>query len=1041
MAQRPRGTVTFLFTDVEGSTRLLKQLRDRYGAVLAEHQRLLRDAFAAHGGDEVDTQGDAFFYVFSRARDAAAAAADGQRALASHDWPEGAELRVRMGMHTGEPDLSDEGRYHGMGVHRTARIMAAGHGGQILASQSTASVLADDDLDGISLRDLGEHNLKDLARPERIYELRVDGLQQDFAALKTESAAVVPTPLHRRPVVIGAFAGVLAAAIAIPVFAFGGDSGGSSLAALSANSVGIVDAASGAIDDEVSDLPTPTRVAASEDAIWVTSSDTNSVSRIDSNSHELRDTIRVGDGPTGIAFGAGDVWIANTLGGTVSRIDADATEVVGDPIRVGNSPTAVAFGEGAVWVTNVDDQSVSRINPTSGTVVKTIDVGAVGRGIAVGGGAIWIGDSAQNRVVRLNPKTGDVTQTIGVGSGPGALAFGRGAVWVANTLDGTVSRIDPASNQVRSTVTVGASPNAIVASDDAVWVANEADPTIVRLDPRTGNVAQTVRTGARPTGLSLSGSLWVAGQASAGTHRGGTLTFDDPLPDRQIDPALGYTNWGVLSMTNDGLVAFKHVGGSEGTQLVPDLATSLPTPTDAGRTYAFQLRKGISFSNGARLKASDVRSSFERLFKAGTPAPGYYASIRGGSGCSKQPTTCDLSDGIVTDDEAGTVTFHLAAPDPEFLYRLAIPFASILPADTPFSKDGTRPVPATGPYMFRSTTPTRLLLVRNRHFRVWNAIAQPDGYVDRIEVSIGSTPDRAITEATSGAADVVIVNGVGASGARLATFQTQHPAQVRTTPGPVTFFWFLNTRGPPFDNVLARQAVSWALDRAELVRIVGGPQAPQPTCQLLPPNFPGYRPYCPFTADASAGGAWSAPDLAKARGLVAQSGTAGARVTFWSWKAPEAERELDLARSLLTRLGYRVSVKVFPNIGAYFGALPKAVPSGLPHAGIGGWFADYPAASNFFGIISCSTAGDAATNLSGFCSREFEAKLKRASVLQARDQNAAAKLWAEIDRDATNLAPLVPTYTPRNVDLVSKRVGNYQHHPLFGVLLDQLWVR
>src|SRR4051794_26236534 len=101
MAQRPRGTVTFLFTDVEGSTRLLKQLGDEYGAVLAEHQRLLRDAFAAHGGEEVDTQGDdAFFYVFSRARDAAAAAADGQRALAAHDWPEGAELSVRMGMHT-----------------------------------------------------------------------------------------------------------------------------------------------------------------------------------------------------------------------------------------------------------------------------------------------------------------------------------------------------------------------------------------------------------------------------------------------------------------------------------------------------------------------------------------------------------------------------------------------------------------------------------------------------------------------------------------------------------------------------------------------------------------------------------------------------------------------------------------------------------------------------------------------------------------------------------------------------------------------------
>jgi YVTN family beta-propeller protein len=1026
MVQRPRGTVTFFFTDVEGSTRLLKQLRDRYGAVLAEHQRLLRDAFAAHGGEEVDTQGDAFFNVFSRARDADAAAADGQRSLASTAWAEGAEFRVRMGIHTGEPVLSDEGRYHGMGVHRTARI-------------STASVLADDDLDGISLRDLGEHNLKDLARPERIYELRVDGLQQDFAPLKTESAATVSTPLYRRPLVIGAFAGVVAAAIAIPVFAFGGGSGGSSLSALSANSVGIDNPGTGAIDDEVSDVPTPTRVAAGDGAIWVTSSDTNSISRIDANSHQLRQTIQVGDGPSGLAVGAGDVWVANSLAGTVSRIDQAANRLM-QTIPVGNNPTAVAFGEGAVWVTNVDDQTVSRIDPKEGVVTKTIDVGAAGRGIATGGGAIWIGDSAQNRVVRLDPNTNEVTQPIGVGSGPGALAFGAGAVWVANTLDGTVSRIDPATNQVKSTVTVGASPNAIAASDDAVWVANEADPTIVRLDPRTGNVVRTVRTGARPTGLTLAGSLWVAGQASAGTHRGGTLVFDDTVVERELDPATAYGNWGLLSMTNDGLVGFKHVGGSEGSQLVPDLATSLPTPTDAGKTYAFQLRKGIRFSNGSLLKASDVRSTFERLFKAGTPRLDYYASIRGGSACSKHPKACDLSNGIVTDDEAGTVTFHLTAPDPEFLYRLAIPFASIVPAGTPLSKDGRRPVPATGPYVIRSATPKRLILARNRHFRVWNAIARPDGYANRIEVSIGSEPGRATTEVGRGAVDVVSGFLEGFS-ARLANFETQHPAQVHTTPAPATFWWFLNTRLPPFDDVRARQAVSYALDRAEVARIAGGPETPQPTCQVLPPNFPGYRPYCPFTADASAGGAWSAPDLVRARELVRLSGTAGAHVTFWGWSAPAAERELDLARSLLTRLGYRVSVKVFRDINAFFDALLKAPPSRLPQAAINGWFADYPAASNFFSLVSCSTADDPTVNLSGFCSRELDAKIKHASVVQAQDQDAATKLWAEVDREATNLAPLVSTYTPRNVELVSKRVGNYQHHPLFGVLLDQLWVK
>ena len=141
-----------------------------------------------HGGEEVDTQGDAFFYVFSRARDAAAAAADGQRALAGTRLARGAELRVRMGLHTGEPVLSEEGRYHGMGVHRTARIMAAGHGGQILASQATASVLDDDELRRHHLRDLGEHSLKDLDRPERIYQLEVDGLADEFPPLDRRRA-------------------------------------------------------------------------------------------------------------------------------------------------------------------------------------------------------------------------------------------------------------------------------------------------------------------------------------------------------------------------------------------------------------------------------------------------------------------------------------------------------------------------------------------------------------------------------------------------------------------------------------------------------------------------------------------------------------------------------------------------------------------------------------------------------------------------------------------------------------------------------------
>jgi class 3 adenylate cyclase/catechol 2,3-dioxygenase-like lactoylglutathione lyase family enzyme len=181
----PAGTVTFLFSDVEGSTQLARQLGDRYAAVLEDHARLLRAAFEEHGGHEIDSQGDAFFAAFARAKDAVLAAADAQRALADHDWPDDAELRVRMGLHTGEAAVTDD-RYLGVAVHHAARVCSAGHGGQVLLSQSTAAVLDDERLDGIEIRELGHHQLKDFDRPERIFQLVIPGCQAEFPPLRAQ---------------------------------------------------------------------------------------------------------------------------------------------------------------------------------------------------------------------------------------------------------------------------------------------------------------------------------------------------------------------------------------------------------------------------------------------------------------------------------------------------------------------------------------------------------------------------------------------------------------------------------------------------------------------------------------------------------------------------------------------------------------------------------------------------------------------------------------------------------------------------------------
>src|SRR6266581_857991 len=198
MRELPTGTITLLFTDIEGSTRLLQQVGHRYDGILTECRQLLRAAFHRWSGYEVDTQGDAFFVAFARATDAVSAAVEMQRALAAHSWPDGATVHVRMGLHTGEPQRSAEG-YVGLDVHRAARIMSAGHGGQVLLSQTTRDLVEHDLPDGVSLLDLGEHHLKDLQRPSHLYQLVIVGLPADFPPLKTLDSRSNNLPVQLTP--------------------------------------------------------------------------------------------------------------------------------------------------------------------------------------------------------------------------------------------------------------------------------------------------------------------------------------------------------------------------------------------------------------------------------------------------------------------------------------------------------------------------------------------------------------------------------------------------------------------------------------------------------------------------------------------------------------------------------------------------------------------------------------------------------------------------------------------------------------------------
>jgi class 3 adenylate cyclase len=176
MTNLPAGTVTFLFSDIEGSTGLLKRLGDRYAELIADHRRIIRKTFGEQGGIEIDTQGDSFFFAFARAREAVAAAVAAQRAHAAHDWPGGESVRVRMGLHTGEPAVGAEG-YLGVDVVRAARLSGAGGGGHVLLSETTRALLGSSLPEGVSVHPIGERRLKDIDEPVRVYKLAIEGVE------------------------------------------------------------------------------------------------------------------------------------------------------------------------------------------------------------------------------------------------------------------------------------------------------------------------------------------------------------------------------------------------------------------------------------------------------------------------------------------------------------------------------------------------------------------------------------------------------------------------------------------------------------------------------------------------------------------------------------------------------------------------------------------------------------------------------------------------------------------------------------------------
>ena len=1048
--ERTGGTITFVFTDIEGSTSLLKRLgRGRYGELLARQQALVRAALSANGGEEIDTQGDSFFIAFRSASGAVAAAVDIERALVEEEWPDDVEVSVRVGIHTGEAAAAGE-RYVGFSVHRAARIGAVAHGGQVLLSSSTRELVEDDLPDGVSLRDLGLYKLKDVERPERISQVVAEGLRTTFPPLR--SAVPVRNSVHRRRAVLGAaLACVVVAAVAVPLFVLGSNSSQSSIT-LAGDSVGAVDLAGGKVVAAVPLDGSPNAVASGAGSIWVALSNSNVVKRINPTTNQVEQTIPVPGGPTAIAFGGRLVWVAESLRGVVVRIDPKANggagAVVGSPIQVGNGPSGIAYGSSAVWVANSVDQTVVRIDPATGKPSKPISVDAGADAIAAGDGAVWVTGQAAGVLSKIDPVARSVVTT-NVGNQPVAVATGPGAVWVANSEDGTVDRINPTTVRVVGTSTVGRAPSGVaVEADGMVWVSNELSGTLSEVDPATAQV-KTVPVGGTPQGIALNGATgYVPVQESARAHRGGTLTvaianvpgqYTVKLP-HAFDPASGYGTWEITTLTNDGLLGYSRDGGASSYKVVPDLASAPPTVSDGGRTYTFQLRNGVRYSTGALVRPADIRRGIERaLIESQGSGPGAYLSnIVGGKDCLSSAARCNLSQGIVTSPNSSTITFRLTSPDPDFLYQLALPPYDAVPANTPLK--APVPLPATGPYRIVGYQAKRgfVRLARNPRFHVWSPSAQPAGYPNRIIERYNYTGASAVRAVERGNANIT-TNGFDQTWPPVVTnsLETRYSSQLYTAPELTVLGLWLNTRIAPFNNLRARQALNYAVDRNQLARINDG----YVTCQILTPNTDGYKRYCPFTESPEPTGTYHGPDLVEARKLIAQSGTEGQQVTIWFYDIPIGRRNGAYFVSVLRKLGYKAKLRTVPHTGPTWRSDRQA--------GVAGWGGNFPSANDAFSTFTCHAYTSSPTtnqNPAGFCDPTIDQRIKRARALQSTNPSAAAALWSSIDHQLTNDAPWVAMKLFLSEDFVSRRTGNYKYCWLAGysgsagACLDQLWV-
>ena len=705
------------------------QTPPRNGTSRAPRPRRYRAALALWRGDVLEDLGDHDFVAPVRARlDELRASALESRIRAELDLGHHSAVVAELGSLVAQHPLRE-----GLHAELMLALYRSGRQSDALAAYRDLRSVLDTELGIEPSPPLQELNTRMLRQdPTLDWVARPALAARPPAPRRRPTLDTASSPPARAPAAPGS------SALTVVAVAVAGLAGGATLplaeapvaaAAVPANAVSELDE-NGQVVASVPVGTNPTAVVAGGGAIWVLNAGDNTVQRINPSTHAVEQTIEVGQDPRGLAVTGDDLWVTNSADRTVTRINVEANEPVATrstsaPVRTRSPPAPPGSGWPTAATTPSSGSTPTRASPASRSTSTTARTAWRWTRPPSGWPTV-----AAARCCRSTPRPGTTTSApIPVGSGPRGIVRAGEDVWVTNELSASVTRIDVDTRRPHP-VDVGDGPTDLAVLGDDVWVAEKYSGDLLRIDRESTDV-ERFDLGAPVTGVAVAeGRLWVVSGAFASTsHLGGELRIvlaGDAVFDPELwavfDPARAYDIWSTQAsrIVYDGLVGLQY-SGADPQVLVPDLADAVPTPTDGGRTYIFNLRPGIRYSDGCRGPGLRLRArcAARAVLAFPTTRPRDRTSTPASSGARRASTTgraCDLSDGVVADDAAGRVTFHLEAPDPLFLYKLTL-FVVPTPPGTPVGKLDS-PLPGTGPYQVApSDEGTVLTLARNPWFQ------------------------------------------------------------------------------------------------------------------------------------------------------------------------------------------------------------------------------------------------------------------------------------------------------------------------------------